>query len=516
MTFASPLSLALLAPWAALALWLLWARHRATSVPFIDLWRGAVKLPRASRQFSPPPTSLIAMLSAVFLAILAAAGPSIRRANAPPPVTLVLDRGITMSAAGRISEVLALVKDLNPARRITIPDDPTGDAQPTCVDTAVALQETVANLLSHAAGPIVVLTDQPLRADPRVVAISPTRPVANVAITHFSIREHPTTQAMITLRNDSTLTHGNLSVDNIHQSIDLPPAGEERNYFIDLPSAPAKAQATLDVADDFDGDNAAYLARQRDLPHIEMRGSLAPEVHRVVEAYQSARSGSNEGATSAVVISQDQLKDDQPGVISPLAASRINSELIVQIHPITTNLDLPHWTNLQSTPPPTGDHWSPIITADNKPLLSIREHPARQVWIGFTSPDLPRTADFVILWTNALDWVAAGVADDTFAAAEMGQLSSDWKPLAGRLLWPGFFRRSDGPIRAANAPAARFAFSPSNQTPLTALAALISPQQPSGSLLAPYLSVAAIICASFALCLWPGRILTAFSAARTV
>ena len=147
MTFASPLALALLVPWAILTLWLLWARHRATSVPVIVLWRGAVKLPRASRQFSPPPLSLVAILSAILLAILAAAAPAIPRGKSPPPVTLILDRGITMSARGRIDEVLSLVKDLKPSRRITVPDDPAASHQPTTIDDDSAeLQRTVANL----------------------------------------------------------------------------------------------------------------------------------------------------------------------------------------------------------------------------------------------------------------------------------------------------------------------------------------------------------------------------------
>ena len=245
-------------------------------MPFIELSRGAVKFPRSSRQFSPPPLSLIAILAAMLLAILAAAGPTVERGKFPPSVTLIVDRGITMSARGRIDEVLSLVKNLEPARRITIPDDPVGSDRPTNTDTSAALQRTVAGLLAHSSGPVVVLTDQVLRDNPHLVTISPTRPVANVSITHFAIRRLPATQAMIILRNDSQLTRGELSVDSIHQKIDLPAAAGERSYFVDLPNAPANVQATLDFADDFDGDNTADLARQRKVPTIEMRGSLAP------------------------------------------------------------------------------------------------------------------------------------------------------------------------------------------------------------------------------------------------
>ena len=205
-------------------------------------------------------------------------------------------------------------------------------------------------------------------------------------------------------------------------------------------------------------------------------------MRRVVEAYQSARPAFDRTATIAIVASQDQLKDDQPGVISPLATSRINSQPTAQIHPITNNLDVTHWTDLQSTTPPTGDGWSAILSADNKPLVSVREHPARQVWIGFTTPGLPRTTDFVILWTNALDWIAGGAAAD---------------------------------ISSIDMPPPHFGFSPSNQPALAKLQSLLKPRQAAINL-APYLSVAAIICALLAACFWPRRILTAFSAARTV
>ena len=150
---------------------------------------------------------------------------------------------------------------------------------------------------------------------------------------------------MITVRNDSPLTSGDLSVETVHQHIDLPAAGEERNYFIDLPAAPPDAEATLAVPDDFDGDNTASLVGQRPNPAIEMRGSLAPEVRRVIEAYQSARPASDRTAAIAIVASQDQLKDDQPGIISSLAASRINDLPTAHIHPITQNLTPAHWTN---------------------------------------------------------------------------------------------------------------------------------------------------------------------------
>ena len=352
-----------------------------------------------------------------------------------------------MSANGRIDEVLSIVKDLKPVRRITIPAvSPDDTRHPTNIDTSARVTSALSPGCSLTRPiVVVVLTDQPLRDDPRLVMLSPTNPVVNIAITRFALRDRPTTQAMVTIHNDSPLTGGPncRSIPCISTSISL---RRGRSGVISSISRPLRrsAPATLEAADDFDGDNAAYVARQHDLPNIEMRGSLAPEVRRVVEAYQSARPPSDHAATITVVASQDQLKDDQPGIISPLAASRINAAPTAKVHPVTSNLNPTHWTNLRCATPPIGDGWTPILSSDNKPLLSIREHPARQVWIGFTSENLPRTPDFVILWTNALDWLS-----QTAAAGE---------------------------FRTFGRPATHFRFSPSNQPAQTKLQSLLKPQ----------------------------------------
>src|SRR2546423_4897256 len=109
MTFAAPIWLALLLPWAILTLWLLRARGKPQRVPFIDLWRGSIAAPKTSRLFHPPPLALLAALSALLLAILAAAQPALKL---PLPLddrtaTVIIDRGVTMSAIARRDDAVA-------------------------------------------------------------------------------------------------------------------------------------------------------------------------------------------------------------------------------------------------------------------------------------------------------------------------------------------------------------------------------------------------------------------------
>src|SRR5687768_11090248 len=92
MIFLAPMWLLLAAPWLALAIWMMWGRRSATRVPFLDLWRGSVARPAATRLFRPPPLAIVALLATMLLGILAAAQPIVvTNSHEAPPVTVVLD-----------------------------------------------------------------------------------------------------------------------------------------------------------------------------------------------------------------------------------------------------------------------------------------------------------------------------------------------------------------------------------------------------------------------------------------
>src|SRR5260221_6415900 len=96
MTFLAPIWLFSLLPWGVVTVVLLWGRRTKAPVPFLPLWHGPVTHRRARRSVRPPPVPLLAILLAMLLALLAAARPTLRAAGTP--LTVIIDRGVTMSA----------------------------------------------------------------------------------------------------------------------------------------------------------------------------------------------------------------------------------------------------------------------------------------------------------------------------------------------------------------------------------------------------------------------------------
>src|SRR5688572_7833802 len=220
MFFASPIWLALLLPpWVALAVWLIWSRRgERTDVPFLALWRGVGEnSPREKREFRLPPVALVAAMAAALLAILAAARPRVLvgSGGAAPLVTVILDHGITMSAGDRQADVIhrartAMLETFRdgPVDLIFVPDGKIARAErsswassalralPTQEQTAEAVQLAVRQALARTDGPVVVLSDHAIADDPRIVQIAPSKPLHNVAIAKFVVRETPKPQAM--------------------------------------------------------------------------------------------------------------------------------------------------------------------------------------------------------------------------------------------------------------------------------------------------------------------------------
>ena len=531
MTFLSPMWLWILAPWGALAVWLMWGRGRAAQVPFLDLWRGAESKPSVSRLFRPPPVAIVAALLGMLLGIVGAAGPVIGFGSSGE-ITLVLDRGITMSAAGRRAQVVEeaqrfLQRTFGRSRvelvmvpaakaQATFPRDAL-EAEPTAMQTREMLRREVARALSRSDNVVVVLSDQQVQRHPRIVQIAPAGEVENVGIARFAIRERPTRQAMVTVRNDSRLASARLTVESVERAIDLPPRGQTRNYFIDLPRTSATPRAQIDVADDLEADNVAWLARQRDHPRIEIRPPVPAEVVRVVESYQKARPAGESGASVIVTSALDALKSDETAVI--VSASRGGEEIVeaidVRPHPITADID---WmqARIRSVDRAGDDPWTTLVWSQGKSLLSIRESPARRVRIDFDATEFARTSDFVVLWTRILDWVGDAGAE-TFAAAAVNDLTAAWQRrepenLAGEWI-PGVYARQDGTVAAFNAPAVEF---PSRTTRETADVIRESASGDGKAKLLPYLALAAVACFVIAAYTWPRHRLTPFFHARTV
>src|SRR5690348_11222794 len=108
MAFLSPIWLFALVPWTALTVWLLWGRRKRVEVPFLDLWRGPVRSPRATRAVQVPPVALACAIAAMLLSILGMAVPMIG-AGGGEPLVIIFDRGLTMS--GRLDATVRAAND---------------------------------------------------------------------------------------------------------------------------------------------------------------------------------------------------------------------------------------------------------------------------------------------------------------------------------------------------------------------------------------------------------------------
>jgi hypothetical protein len=149
------------------------------------------------------------------------------------------------------------------------------------------------------------------------------------------------------------------------------------------------------------------------------------------------------------------------GVIVEAAAdsAKVLGPMEVRTDPITA---LVNWAEVTrgATAAVAPPGWTPLVSVGGRVLVARRETPARQVWIGFDSPQWPRLADYVIFWTNVFDWAGGDTKD--FVAHPMSVLPESWKrltqapPDVQANAWPGVFQRGDNSMVAMNALNVRF------------------------------------------------------------
>jgi hypothetical protein len=489
-SFYAPIWLAGLLPWAALVAWLLWGRRRRVDVPFIDLWKGPVPARRAKRAMRLPPIGLAATLAAMLLAVFAAARPGFRNTAVGRTVTIIVDRGITMSARGKTSECYReLIHTAGPAilskfgsgpvNLVIVPSGETiktdrdswaklaAAQSPTAVENAASLRAEVRRRLSEGSEAIVVLSDQVLEvADERLVRIGPETTLSNVGIVRLAAREGQASQLMVRVRNQSALTRATLTVlvdgaEAAKRQVELPPAGEHRDYFADMPKLGKVIRAELAAPDDLPADNVAWLVREQVWPIIEARTPLRAELQRMVELYTRQRPGGAESKRVAIVGAGEEVPTNEPAIVVANATTPTTGEVRVADHAVTK--DVQDWPGAMKAATlaaePNGAGWTSVVSVGGKTAVAVRTAGARQVWVGFENPRFSQSADFVIFWTNVLTW--AGEGGDAFASGLTGQLGPGWTRVenTGEAsepgLWPGLYRRNDGALRAINSPEVR-------------------------------------------------------------
>jgi hypothetical protein len=496
MTFAAPIWLIGVLPWAAVVAYLVWGRRPRVDVPFLSLWpargEGAV---RVRRRATPPPVALALAILAMLLAVFAAGRPAVHTADAREPLTVIIDRGWGMSAAGVLpgrhpifEEAGRLLGPRPPVEVWMVPEsggepvrtkapELSGNAlrdlaRPTALDTRDALRARIRERLGNTRGGLVVfsdLTDGAVRLDEvdggRVVRVSPA-PAPNTRIELLSVRESPVAQVMVRLRTSTGLGSGKLRLSSgaatAERDVALN-AGGPVDVFIDLQALGSFVRAELLVNDDPPADNVAWLVREASWPRVEARMPLPASLQRMLDVYARQRPPGDGSRRVILARLVDEVPAGEAAVVLPPTGERatgphrIDAPEVAE-HPVTRNVNWPGVGDppLAQTGPPAG--WSPVVRAGGKVWVAVREQPIRAVWVGFDAGDWARSSDYVVFWANVLNWAGAG--GERFAAHAAGSLEGDWTAMElapsvappEPMLWPGLYRRSDGTLRAVRAP----------------------------------------------------------------
>lgn len=445
---------------------------------------------KPKRGMHAPPLWLALMLLALLLAVLGASQPVLRfhGERAGEPFTVVVDRGITMSAleggkprfaitVWRVNESLQRV--LSSSTQIHLRFVPGEQlettlanwvslvtaAPPTALDTREALIVAVQDQLARGSGRVVVITDQPLPIeDMRLLIVGPAHEAQNVAITHLAAKDRPVPQVMVRLRNESKRAEAHLIIrsDDITQqsTVNLPPMGQSRDYFFDIKSLGETIEARLVETDDQPADDRRWLVREGSFPRIEVRTSLPPSVARMAEVYGQKRPASANSKPLAIVSSLNDLAEDIPAVVVAGSADsqRLNGPIVAAVHPIAQGVQ---WSSLPqpvAVAPDAPVGWTPVLTIAGKTAVAIRDGPPRRVWVGFDAAGWSSSVDFVIFWANVFSWAGAG--EPRYVGHPLSDDRPDWKlldpppmnprPADGQ--WPGLYVSRDGARHALNAP----------------------------------------------------------------
>jgi hypothetical protein len=487
MTFLLPWCLLGLLPWAVVALWMLWGQREKVGVPFLPLWDGDQPTRARRRAIQPPPIALAAALLAILLAVLAAARPAIFSSQTGH-ITIVADRGLTMSIQNSQGQS-RLVASAELART-QLPDaadvsvdlkvvpDPhekaaSGDwlgqvrsMAPTAVADPQAVARAARAALADSVGPVVVLSDQAIGLqNDRLVQVVPAQPLVNVGIDLLSVRQQPWGQIMARVVNQSPLKQARLIVRGgsiqITRKIALPPAGQSKNYFVDLPTAWPSVEVEV-VADDGAAPNhRAWGVRRSAWPRIEAHSPLSPEMERMIQVYSHDRPAGEESKTVAIVNSSVAPPPDSPAaLVSDAGPTMLETVQPLVIADDPLKLADVDWDKVlvgaSVAAAPAGD-WTPLVTAGGTVVVAARTEPVRQVWIGFASPQFARLADFAIFWNDVFSWLGEGGA--SYTSAPIGPLAGQWqlkeptdvsmRP-ADAGLAPGVYVGADGTLRAVN------------------------------------------------------------------
>ncbi len=526
MHLATPIWLLALIPWAGLAIWMLWGRRARIGVPFLALWRNGDARPSTRRAVQAPPLAIVLLLLAILFAIVAATSPVLSSGKPDQSVTVLVDRGISMSArdgkAYRYERAAALLAThaSGPVRVIAVPSrdvQPTDAAglvgavqslPPTAVDTSADIAQGAMRLLATTDHPVIVLTDQAIaNTDPRLVVVAPPAGQTNAGITHVAARDKPAAQVMVRVHADSpSKVTVVISTDGrrVERTVDAPTTA-----LIDMPRLGKTIEVALARGDALTADDRAWLVRETDWPRVEPIATLGAELVRMVEAYGKLRAPGDGGRVVSITDAVDAVSNtaNEAVILAPATAAGSGAVSVVD-HPVTAHMD---WDEVLTgarlgDAAPAG--FTPVVSLGDSVAVAVRDTP-RQVWIAMDAPALARRADYVVFWTNTFDWLGQG--GDTFVDHPIGLLGDVWRrvtdgpPGTAPGLWPGVYERGDGTLRAVNAGAHVKPSVPAIEQDWQQRLARLTSSGGGGHSLPPYLLLLALACALGAALRWPGR-----------
>jgi len=548
MILTSPLWLLALLPWAGVCVWVLMNRRRRVPVPFVHLWRGPVVAPRSKQRLTLPPIAIIAVLVATLLAIVSASRPATGGAHAGRALTVVVDRGLTMSAQGETDlrfresiDALLNLHDVTSASVFVLPAPDAAvtslraarDLGATALDTELLVHQLVARLLATTDDAVLVLSDHDfsqVMTGSRAAQLRPDRPVESVGIVHVASRDTPFPQTLLQISNPLTqvTVRVGLNVDgrSLSKEVTLPGPGRTTDVTFDIPDGTMTQEAWVDTNDALLADDRAFLVRQATAIRFEAHSTLPASVQRMIDVYRRARAAPDEQAgehstgddasRGVVVDSLFRLADSVRGVAvlsdagtaEPIGA---DAAVVVEDHPLTALVDWRRAASGARASGAPGDGWLSLVSVGDRVLLASRTVPQRQVWVGFVSDEFPRSTDFVILWTRIFDWLGNGreawtsqtvssdVVDEKIERRSTSPQGADAR------WWPGVVESAARGRVALNAPPVpvRQALSQeARQTQLQQVNALLADVR-GGLHLAPWLLLGAVLSLIFALFRWP-------------
>jgi hypothetical protein len=295
------------------------------------------------------------------------------------------------------------------------------------------------------------------------------------------------------------------------------------------------------IPDDVPADNRAWLVRERSWPRIEPAGPVG-ELQRAIDVYRAVRPAGEGGTTVRVWTGKAPPEPTLAGVVvrpgpgfhatTTARPTRVAPPPVTEPVPTWPSLDLPAF---DAAPP--GTDWTPVLWAGERPLVAVRESPARQVWVALDTDGWSNRPEYVVFWTAVFDWVGQG--SETYAAHSLAELAPDWQRLpvpAGSARAPGqtastteadydpapgVYRRSDGALRAFNAVSPRppgAASKPSAPADWRNRLRIVLGRYdtlPGQRRLGPWLLVGSLVCLVLAAGVWRRESLTAVRGART-